>query len=1060
MRTCPECGEPNSDRARFCQACGRQLAVEPPLREARKTVTVLFADVEGSTGLGERLDAESLRRVMSRFFEEMASVLEHHGGSVEKFIGDAVMAVFGIPSVHEDDALRAVRAAIEMRAALRVLNAELQRGYGVTLTMRTGVNTGEVVAGDLVAGQNFVTGDAVNVAARLEQAAPPGEILLGESTFRLVRDGVEAEPSDLMLLRGKDEGVQAYRLIEIRPGDPREARGLRSPLVGRAGELTLLRQAIELSLTEGACYLFTVLGSAGVGKSRLTHEALDRSGQRLRILTGRCLPYGEGITYWPIREVVWQACAIPAEADAAKAREAIAERVEGEEHSERIVEGVAGLVGLVGAASTPEESFWGFRRFLELLARERPVAMVLDDIHWAEPGLLDLIAYLADFARAPVLLLCMARPDLLEVRPTWGAGRHNSMTITLSSLSSSESETLVDNLLGGRRAHEGLRRHVVEASEGNPFFIEEIVRMVLEREPAGGGAMDLDGLEVPPTISALLAARLERLDPEERAVAQRASVVGKVFYWAAVAELTPDVERDRVARHLQSLVRQELISPEISPFSGEDAFRFRHIMIRDAAYQAIPKELRAELHERLAAWIEGRVGNRASEFEEIIGHHLEQAWTYRQEVGPVDEVSMELATRAGERLASSGRRALDRRDVPAAASLLSRALELLPDGDTRRGSLMNDLAQALIDHGDLREAAEMLDRAATIIADDAVGASHTELSRLWLQLYTDPEGKAEAIRGEAQRIIETLADAGDEQGLARASYLLMEIDWMACRYESAATTLERVATLAAGVGDRRQEMEALGRLAAAVVYGPTPAEEALRRCEDIRKRARGDRRVEAAVLEAEAELSATLGRFDGVFELLDRAESLLRELGLGLWALTSDEVRAAVQRLAGDLPEAERSLRKTYEGLERLGERGFLSTIAAELAQVIYAQDRYEEAERFAAISEEAGASDDLATQIPIRGIRAKLEAHRERYEEAEELARAMVDLAEPTEAPNLRGDARMDLAEVLRLSGRPAEAVEALEEAAREFERKGNLVSAERARAAQAEISAARPTA
>jgi len=1039
--------------------------VEPPLREVRKTVTVLFADVTGSTALGERLDAESLRRVMSRFFEEMASILERHGGNVEKFIGDAVMAVFGIPSVHEDDAMRAVRAAVEMRAALRALNQELERGYAVTLAMRTGVNTGEVVAGDLVAGQNFVTGDAVNVAARLEQAAPPGEILLGEATFRLVRDAVEAEPTDLMRLRGKDEEVQAYRLVEVRLGDPREARGLRSPLVGRAGELTLLRQAFELSMTERACYLFTVLGSAGVGKSRLTHEALERLGQRPMVLTGRCLPYGEGITYWPIREVVWQACRIPADAEAGKARAAIAERLGDEEHADRILEGVAGLVGIAGAASTPEESFWGLRRFLEVLARDQPLAVMLDDIHWAEPGLLDLIAYLADFARAPVLLLCMARPDLLDVRPAWGAGRHNSMTITLSSLSPTESEVLVDNLFGGRHLTEQVRRHVVEASAGNPFFIEEIVRMMVEkegppREDRPVAESDLEAVDVPPTISALLAARLERLDPEERAVAQRASVVGKVFYWGAVAELTPDVERERVARHLHSLVRKELIQPEVSPFTGEDAFRFRHIMIRDAAYQAIPKELRAELHEQLAAWIEQRVGNRASEFEEIIGHHLEQAWTYRQEIGPVDERSMELATRAGERLASSGRRALDRRDVPAAASLLSRALELLPDSGPHRRGLMNDLAQALIDHGDLREAADMLDRAASATSGDAVGAAHTQLSRLWLQLYTEPEGKAEAIREEVERIIQTLTDARDEKGLARASYLLVEVDWMACRYDSAANILEQVSTLAARVGDRRQEMEALGRFAAALVYGPTPADAALQRCADIRERARGDRRVEAAVLEAEAELSAMLGRFEGIMERIDRAESLLQDLGLGLVAVTSGEVRGAVQRLAGDAAAAEHSLRRTYEGLERLGERGFLSTIAAELAEAIYAQGRYEEAERYAAISEAAGASDDVATQVPVRGIRAKLSARRGQHDEAEAFARAAVQLAGGTEAPNLRGDASMDLAEVLRLAGRPAEALEALEGALREFERKGNLVSSERARSARAEVVAANPTA
>ncbi|MGH2547446.1 MAG: ATP-binding protein, partial [Actinomycetota bacterium] len=481
-----------------------------------------------------------------------------------------------------------------------------------------GVNTGEVVAGDLVAGQSFVTGDAVNVAARLEQAAPPGEILIGEATFQLVRDVVVAEPTDLVHLRGRDQEVRTYLLVEVRDVDPRTARALRSPIVGRAGELTLLREAFELSAAEGACYLFTILGSAGVGKSRLTEETLERLRGRPAILTGRCLPYGEGITFWPVREVVWRAVGVPADADAEGAREQIARHLGGEDDAERILDGIANLIGVAGAIGAPEESFWAFRRFLEIRAGSRPIVVVFDDIHWAEPGFLDLVAYLADFIRGPILLVCMARPELLEARPAWGAGRQNSMTITLSSLSVPESEILVDNLLGGRRVDEAVRRHVVSAAEGNPFFIEELVRLLLDREVLRDqdglwvAGTELQALDVPATISAILTARLERLEPEERALAQRASVVGKVFYWGAVAELTPEGERGHVARLLQSLMRKELIATEVSAFSGEDAFRFRHLLIRDAAYQAIPKEERAELHEALAGWVTSRLGDRAT----------------------------------------------------------------------------------------------------------------------------------------------------------------------------------------------------------------------------------------------------------------------------------------------------------------------------------------------------------------------------------------------------------------------------------------------------------------
>ena len=1022
------------------------------MREVRKTVTVLFADVTGSTGLGERLDAESLRRVMSRFFEEMASILERHGGTVEKFIGDAVMAVFGVPVVHEDDALRAVRAATEMQAGLRALNGELRRLYGVALEMRVGVNTGEVVAGDLVAGQPFVAGDAVNVAARLEQAASPGQILIGEGTYRLVRDVVVAEPTDLIRLRGKDQEVHTYRLTEVRDVDPRTARGLRSPIVGRGGEITLLREAFELSASEGSCYLFTILGSAGVGKSRLTEETLDRLGGRAEVLSGRCLPYGEGITFWPVREVVWRAAGAPADADAERARRDIAAHLAGDEDAGRILDGIANLISLAGATGTPEESFWAFRRLLEAKARDRPVVVVFDDIHWAEPGFLDLVAYLADFTRGPILVVCMARPELLEARPAWGAGRQNSMTITLSSLSSPESEILVDNLLGGRRVDEAFRRQVVAAAEGNPFFIEELVRLLLdnevlvERDGLWVTTGDLRALEVPATISAILAARLERLEPGERGLAQRASVVGKVFYWGAVALLTPPHERSDVARHLQSLMRKELIAPEVSPFSGEDAFRFRHLLIRDAAYQAIPKEERAELHEALAGWVAERVGDRAPEFEEIIGHHLEQAARYRLELGPADDRTRSLAIRASERLASSGRRALARRDAPAAARLLERAVDLLPPDHPDRAALLNDLARSLIDRGDLRGAHEVLDRvaAASPRPDTAADAA---LSRLWLQLYIDPEGRTGMIRTEVERLVPDLSVSGDERGLARASYLLVELDWMACRYEAAAKRLEEVADHAARLGDRRQETEALGRLAAALVYGPVPVEEAIGRCRQLPERALGDHRVEAGALAAQAELEAMLGRFDGTADKIDRAEAILEELGLGLIALTSEEVRAAVHLLAGDPEAAEQPLRRTYDALERAGERGMLSTTAAELAEALYEQGHLEEAERYAAASEEAGASDDVATQLLVRGLRAKLAARRGATQEAEALARSAVELAASTEAPNFRGHAWMDLAEVLRLAGRAEEAAAALEGAAGEFEAKGNLVSSARVR-------------
>jgi tetratricopeptide (TPR) repeat protein len=450
------------------------------------------------------------------------------------------------------------------------------------------------------------------------------------------------------------------------------------------------------------------------------------------------------------------------------------------------------------------------------------------------------------------------------------------------------------------------------------------------------------------------------------------------------------------------------------------------------------------------------VGEGESQFEEIIGHHLEQAYRYRQELGRPDERSAGLAIQGGMRLASSGLRALNRRDVPAAVNLLRRAASLLPENHPSRGGVVNGLAQALIDHGDLRGAADVLDQAATEAGGDPALRVQADVSRMWLQLHTDPEGKTDAIRQEVQRIIPVLAQMQDERSLARASFLLVEIDWMGCQYGDAARTLERVATHAARAGDRRQEMEALARLAASLVYGPLHAEEALHRCSEIRDRARGDQRLEAGILLAEAELLAMLGRFDDVRERIDGAEAILQDLGLTLLALTAEEVRGAVEMLAGEPIAAERALRRTYESLERLGERGFLSTIGAELSQALYALGRYDEAERYASLSDEAGASDDIATQLPVRGVRAKVMARRGQLAEAEGVARAAVDLARPTDALGLRADAFMDLAEVLGLAGRRPEALSALDEAASTLQAKGNVASLARARAARAEVGAA----
>ena len=449
MTGCPACGAENPTDARFCNACGERLVVADASGEVRKTVTVVFCDVTGSTALGERLDPEALRRVMGRYFGVMTEAIERHGGTVEKFIGDAVMAVFGIPATHEDDALRAVRAAADMQEGLLRLNKELERDQGATLTCRIGVHTGEVVAGDASLRQALVTGDAVNVAARLEQGAPPGEALISDATLRLVRDAVLVEEVDPLDAKGKTEPVPAHRLVGVHEGAAGVARRLDAPMIGRERPLEQLTRAFDEVEADRICHLFTVLGPAGVGKSRLVQEAIDRIGDRAAVLRGRCLSYGEGITYWPLVEIVRGALGPDGEADP-DLSSAIATALSPDPAAAAIAARVAQLVGTTSDVSIPaEEIAWAIRRFFEVLAAARPLVVAVDDLHWAEPGLLDLLDHVADLSRdAPILLVCMARPELLDERPDWGGGKLHATTAALEPLSQTESTSLIDNLLG------------------------------------------------------------------------------------------------------------------------------------------------------------------------------------------------------------------------------------------------------------------------------------------------------------------------------------------------------------------------------------------------------------------------------------------------------------------------------------------------------------------------------------------------------------------------------------------------------------------------------------
>jgi class 3 adenylate cyclase/tetratricopeptide (TPR) repeat protein len=991
---CSSCGRESAEGFAFCPHCGAPFAEASASREQREVVTVLFCDVTGSTGLGETLDPEALRSLLASYFERMKAIVERHGGTVEKFIGDAVMAVFGVPVVHEDDALRALRAAVEMREALPELGIQ----------GRIGVTTGEVVTGTE---ERLATGDAVNVAARLEQAAGPGEILIGDETYRLTRDAAEVEALEPLALKGKAERVQGYRLRSVH-GAEGFARRQDAPMVGRGREQRVLADAWERVVSERSCHLFTVLGPAGVGKSRLAAEFLASLGDAL-VVRGRCLPYGEGITYWPVVEVVKQ---LPeAETDPVAA------------------ETIRALVGDEQVVTSSEEIAWAFRKLLESVAAERPLVCVFDDIHWGEETFLDLVEHIADLSRdAPVLLLCMARPELLDRRVGWAGGKLNATNVLLEPLGQEDTERLIESL-----AHldEGLRERIREAAEGNPLFVEEMVAMV-------GESPDGD-VSVPPTIQALLAARLDQLDSSERGVLERGAVEGRVFHRGAVQALAP--EEQQVVARLTSLVRKELVRPDKAQLPGEDAFRFRHLLIRDAAYDGLPKAIRADLHERFATWLEEH-GRDIVELDEILGYHLEQAVQYRAELGVPDDA---LAERAAEHLAAAGHRAELRGDVNAAVNLLERAFRLRVDL-AYDVELAVDLGDDLFWSGRLAEAeALMRDAVAHAEAGDDVCAGFlARLAHKHIVSYTEPEGTVAELRALAEQAIPVFEVAGYERGLMTAWSAIGQAEHVLCRFGARNEAFQRAIDHASRSGHERAVRLFTALLSPGYVFGPAPVEEGLawHAREEVEQLGR------SGLFGTKAMLTAMGGEFDEARVLLERTSARGEELGERIAGGHLGEFTWMVETRAGAPRAAERALRQACQLFEQIGERGWLSTLTAELGHVLSDLGQYDEAEDWAQKSRELGGSDDIVTQMYWRQVLARVRAHQGEYDEAESLAREAVALGESTDMLSPRGLAHLDLAEVLEAAGRTAEAAREVEKAVGLFEQKGDVPMVDQGRA------------
>ena len=1035
--------EPSPDLQRLEQAIlrhesGLDLAAKPaphvPVAdERRKTVTVLVTDIVDSTGLGARLDPEVLRSIMRRYVDTVRTMVERHGGIVEKLGGDGALATFGVPQVHEDDALRAVRAATELHAAAVGLNAELTRDHGLAIQIRTGIDTGEVLAGDAASGQPFATGGPVTVARRLQQAALPGETLLGEATHRLLREAAlteAVEPIDA----GGSVDVQAFRLVALG-----ESTGLRpqtrAPFVGRREELARLESAFESMRDERRSRVVLVLGDAGIGKTRLISEFVSSLAAEATSLAGRCISYGEGATYLPLSEIVRQAAPTRPQAT-------ITALLEGDEQAGLIAQRMSELTGQADGAGQTGELFWAVRRFLEGVAAKKPLVVVLEDVHWAEPTLLDLVEYLTAWtSEAPILVLCIARPELLEQRPGW---KSTTQTITLDPLSGAETGTLLAELVGEGHLSDETRDRIVTAAEGNALFVEQLLAYITDEVQP-----DILEKTFPASIEALLASRLDRLEPELRAVLERAAVVGKDFVHSAVLHLSPPETLAALAGHLSALERRGLIHAQRAQLSPEESFGFHHVLIRDVAYAGITKEHRADLHERHAAWLERR-----NEPDELVGYHAEQAHRYRAELRPSDPTLGRLAAWAGQRLAAAGIRAWKRADTPATVNLLGRAVRVLPRDGPEHAIVLCELGIAQRWSGDFDLAHETLGEAVDSAQDRGIEL-RARLEQAHVRLFSESVTNSEDVLSLATEAIPIFEEIGDDRALGRAwrhvGYVRGGIQGRLADWEEAA---ER-----ALVHYRRSGWSASGCLAelgAALLHGPTPVDEALVRCEELLEEAT-DHSGRANVLSFMGGLVALDGRFDEARRLVGDATATYKEID-DAYALAnnSGRVLGRIEHLAGDAVSAEQALRECCATFDRIHDEAGLSTVAAELADALYAQGRDAEAAEWIDVAQQRAANDDVNAQFTWRRVRGKILAQQSAFSEARALGFEAAQIASDTDAINDCGIVLLDLAEVLRTSGSPDEATEYVHQAVSLFDRKGNVVSAQAARSLLRELTVA----
>ena len=961
----------------------------------RKLATVLFVDLVDSTALVTGADPEVVRRRVQTYFDRVSHCVITHGGIVEKFAGDAVMAAFGIPQAHEDDAERAVRAGLAILEAVEELE----------LAARVGIESGEVVAED--GDSSFATGEAVTVAARLEQFAEPGQLLLGPGAHRLTLGRVEVEDVGPVDLKGLAQPIWAWRALSTGgTGGERPRRTLEAPLVGREAELDLLQNTYDRALRDRRAHLFTMYGEPGVGKSRLARE-FTGSVEGATVLPGRSLPYGEGVTYWPLAEMVKCAAGIADDDPLDVAIDKLRAFCEDEAVADLL--GLAsGVLEAVQSEASAQEIAWAAREWAQRLAQEQPLVLVFEDIHWAEEPLLELIEHLATWVReAPLLLICLARPELLDLRPGWGGGRVRATAIELESLPREESEQLVEALLDGAQLSEAARWELLDKTEGNPLFVEETMRMLAEE-----GVESVD--RIPDTLQALIAARIDRLPSRAKSVLQRAAVIGRIFWPDAIERLSPETES--VEEALDELLLRDFVVPEErSSIRGEPAYKFKHVLMREVAYSGLSKSARGEYHRAFAGWLKERAGD---ELLEIRAYHLDHAAKLTAELE--GSVPIELQHEAAEALTEAGLRAFAREANRTARHLLVRSVELEPT--LRRRYLAARAADRLSDLPAVsREMEEVL--AAAIEEGDGWTQARALVTLAEAAVLRDADvSAAEAMIDEALGIFEPDDLAGRFRGLrARAT-----IAWTRGDLAKEEEVMLEALALARQAGRKDFESEAADELASVylarleVDRAAPLVEQALLLAEEV-----GSAEARGRALRFAGQLHMARREFDAAATALEAAREHLAEAGAA-WSLgRALNFAAWVARHQGEPARAERLFRESIRILAPLEDRATLCESQRGLAELLVAEGRVDEAERFALAARETVGPHDVTSIATTTMSLGLVRAAQGRDDEAEALLREAVDTIAPTMHRSGEGEALGALARFLRDRGRDDEVAE-----------------------------------